>query len=412
MAVTLALGPTAAAASPLGALTAQSVRGEPLRALLALGASAPREASGGVRIASPGAYERFGFVRDPALAAARLRAVSEPDGKRFLWIETDAPIASAELVLLLEADGGWRLYRLDLGSDEPADRVNVRGLEPVARRASAEPATARLGAPAGAQRPGAGVRALPPGPDAAAEPVRTVLDGTTPGKAASDAAEPPPPIAPQARPDAVTAPEGGDLDTLARALRPPGATLEQSAAALLRANGAGFVGRPPRPIAGALLEVPPEAAVLAIPQAEARSVLAALAAQPMTMTATATGAPVSPVSPVSPVRSAEVAREPGGPPASRAPRPQVAALSAALSAARARGDGPMPPTRMAPSRTDPEFDAGLVALNSRIAELQRRTAALRAGFEANAAREEALLRALIATTRRAAAATVAATSPR
>jgi len=109
-----------AAASTLGTLTAQSVRNEPLRAVLVLPRGAGGDALPSVRLASPAAYERLGFVRDPALAGATVRVVTEPDGQRFARVETDASIGSAELVLLFESDGGVRrLYRLNLGSAEP-----------------------------------------------------------------------------------------------------------------------------------------------------------------------------------------------------------------------------------------------------------------------------------------------------
>jgi hypothetical protein len=388
LAAVLVLAAGGLGASPLGALTAQSVRGEPLRAVVALGEDATRDPTGGVRLAPTAAYERLGFVRDPALATASLRATAEPDGRRFLRIDTEMPVAAAELVLLLEGGGTQRLYRLRLGSDEPADRVNVRGVEPLARIASAVPAAAaREGAGPPPRTAGTGVRGPGPGPGPGAGP-----DGQRGGEASTDtvpagattADAAPAPIGPQGRPDAITVAEGADLDGLARTLRPPGATVEQSAAALLRANRAVFVGRPPRPITGALLQVPPEAAVLAIPPADARAVLAQLSPD---------AAPPEPV-----VAAA---------PPSRAAR--------AATAADGRRMPPAPVAASAPvavSAPSPRGDAGsggeVAALSRRIAELEKRVAALRAGFDANAAREEALMRELIDTTRRIAGARIAA----
>jgi pilus assembly protein FimV len=182
------------------------------------------------------------------------------------------------------------------------------------------------------------------------------------------------PIAPPARPDTVEVVEGSTLDALARGLRPPGATVEQSAIALWRANPRGFAGRPPRPIAGVRLSVPSEADVLAVTPAEARAWVAesgetgACAAPAAGLAAGATA-------------SAPAARAAAPAPAlATAPTPGAAAPRAALST----------------------FDAELAETLRRTRELQRRVNALKAGFEATARREEATMRALIDTTRRAA----------
>ena len=136
LAAALAAAPIPGAA--LGTLTAQSVRNEPLRSVVALPRATGTASPPSVRLASATAYERLGFVRDPALATATVRVVTEPDGQRFARIDSDTPVAAAELVLLLESDGGVRrLYRLNLGSSEPADRVAVRGSEPLVRAAVA-----------------------------------------------------------------------------------------------------------------------------------------------------------------------------------------------------------------------------------------------------------------------------------
>jgi hypothetical protein len=374
----LALGAPALGASPFGPLTAQSLRGEPLRAVVELpGANAPA-----MRLAAAAGYARFGLVRDPALDRVTLRAVIEPDGKRFLQIETDTPVDTAELVLLLETqDGLRRAYRLRLDSPEPADRVNVRGVEPMARLGGPAPAAAAPAADTVATRSTAA------GDPAGASRARTDASGGTVGASPAASATlagdapvpdrdtaPAVPIAPPARPDTVEVVEGSTLDALARGLRPPGATVEQSAIALWRANPRGFAGRPPRPIAGVRLSVPSEADVLAVTPAEARAWVAesgetgACAAPAAGLAAGATA-------------SAPAARAAAPAPAlATAPTPGAAAPRAALST----------------------FDAELAETLRRTRELQRRVNALKAGFEATARREEATMRALIDTTRRAA----------
>ncbi|RPH41793.1 MAG: hypothetical protein EHM87_18750 [Burkholderiales bacterium] len=431
---TLAAMPSQAAT--LGTLTAQSVRNEPLRAVVAL----PRATAGDttmptVRLASPAAYERLGFVRDPALAAATVRVVTEPDGQRFVRIDSDTPVGSAELVLLLEADAGMRrLYRLNLGSAEPADRVNVRGSEPLARGAVAprtvegvnlptsaganvreaapvarrEVAT-RDGASAPAGAPGATASATAPDPQAAARTGAAAPtareNGAAPGTGPADPLATP--IAPQARPDAITVADGADLDSLARALRPPGATIEQSAAALWRANRASFIGRPPRPITGALLQVPSEATVLAIDQAEARAVVAAFAPEAVASAASSRQAqPPQPTGEARP-RATAVAPAPAPTPAA-APAPARTAAAPPATRPAPRDRLVLAAPRAAPARTgrtpaDVAFDAELEATLQRLTALEKRLASVRSGIERSADRELALMQELVDTTRRAAA---------
>jgi hypothetical protein len=432
LAAVLAASPVPGAA--LGTLTAQSVRNEPLRSVVALPRATGTTPQPSVRLASPTAYERLGFVRDPALAAATVRVVTEADGQRYARIDSDTPVAAAELVLLLESDGGVRrLYRLNLGSPEPADRVAVRGSEPLARGAAPQTTVEGSSVPysAGAnvrdaERPAArtapGRDALATSPAAPAAASASAPSPAAPGMAdgadRSAAAAPPlaTPIAPQARPNAITVAEGADLDTLAQALRPPGATLEQSAAALWRANRAAFVGRPLRPLAGALLQVPPEAAVLGIDQAEARAVVAAFAAEPIAV-ATAAPSATTPLSArTAPARgAASVAPATGGPaPGGRSatatdptpPRIEPAVRDRVVLSA------PRPvPAGAARTAADTAFEAELAATVKRIAALEKRLADLRAGLERSTDRELALMRELVDTTRRAAPRTAARGTP-
>lgn len=386
LAAALAAAPIPGAA--LGTLTAQSVRNEPLRLVVALPRATGTASPPSVRLASTTAYERLGFVRDPALATATVRVVTEPDGQRFARIDSDTPVAAAELVLLLESDGGVRrLYRLNLGSSEPADRVAVRGSEPLARGVAAqrtvegssvpysaganvrdvEPHSARTAPGRGALAassadPATATSAAAPSPAVPAAAVPAAADSAD--RSATTATALATPIAPQARPNAITVAEGADLDALAQALRPPGATLEQSAAALWRANRAAFVGRPPRPLAGALLQVPPEAVVLGIDQAEARAVVAGFAAEPIAV-------------------------------ATAPPRPEPAARDRVVLSA------PRPaPAGTARTAADAAFEAELAATVKRIAALEKRVADLRAGLERSTDREFALMRELVDVTRR------------
>ena len=238
------------ASTGLGPATVQSLQGEPLRATLSLAGQSAEAPI--IRLASPASYARLGQTRDPALMSALLRITREPDGRRLLRIETGQPLQAPTLLLILEQGETRRLYRLNLASLDPAGRVQVMGVSPeVGSAGGPSPFTKLTPAPAPAHA------ASPRTADSAAERLNA-------------------PIAPQARPDVLTVAEGADLDALAQSIRPPGATVEQSAAALLRANRSAFTGYPPRPIVGARLQVPSEATVLALSAAQARAVFRAL----------------------------------------------------------------------------------------------------------------------------------------
>jgi hypothetical protein len=145
-----------------------------------------------------------------------------------------------------------------------------------------------------------------------------------------------------------------------------------TAAALWRANRAAFVGRPPRPLAGALLQVPPEAAVLGIDQAEARAVVAAFAAEPLAVATAAPSASASQSARTAPARGAPSvapatgSAAPGGRAAidPTSPRVEPAARDrVVLSAPR--------PAEAGAARTaaDAAFEAELAATVKRIAAL-------------------------------------------
>jgi pilus assembly protein FimV len=441
----------AAVAVSLGPLTAQSIRDEPLRAVVALD-DVRGDAAPAVRIASSTTYRRLGFARDPALDGAELRVVTEPDGKRFVRVSTNTPVAAAELVLVLEADGApERVYRVPLGSNEPADRVNVRGLDLVVRPTvtADRPVTDRPVTDTPRAR-ATGVRDEPApvvarGVDAPAQP-------GAPGQANA-------PLAPTARPSTVVPADGVELDALARALRPPGATLEQAAIALWRANRAAFVGRPPRPRPGVELTVPSENDVLSIDPSQARLEIAALSAErtaatpgdtavslPSTSDTTARARPdrglgtaMPPVPPtaaagaratagssavpaasstaLSATRSATATAspptaQPASPPAPRPARPVIVATAPPAPTSRLVLSAPTSPSR-GKGPADAAFDAELAATLERLRALERKLAELREGFETNARKQESLMTELITVLRgaRPASVTAAASQP-
>lgn len=247
----LAVPATGGGATP-GALTAQSIRGEPLRAVIALGTERDGPAPA-LRVAPRTTYARLGHERDAALDHAALRVAPQPDGLRFLEVSTAGPIDADELVLVIESTDGSlrRLYRVRLGTREPADRVNVRGLDVPDRTAA--PTGAASDSPSRVS--GVGVR----------------------GVATASAPSPAQVVAAPRRPPAITILEDVDLETLADEFRPADASLEQAAIAFWRLNRRGLPGRPPRPAVGTRLIVPTEDEMRAIDPGEARRFMAALA---------------------------------------------------------------------------------------------------------------------------------------
>lgn len=290
LAALLGLASPASARDPApGPLTAQSIRGEPLRAVIALGSErdGPPPA---LRISPAATYARIGQARDPTLEGVRLDLATQPDGQRFLALSGVRPVEADELVLVLETTDGSlrRLYRLRLGSREPADRVNVRPVEPIDRIAA--PGATVAGTAATRTPEGVGVRGAPTASrgsvsSAAAAPTAasTSLRPTVPLAPASPARvdDPPRPAAPSSprpvRPAVITILEEVDLETLAAEFRPADATLEQAAIAFWRLNRPGLPGRPPRPGAGTRLVVPTEDEMRAIDPQDARRFMAALA---------------------------------------------------------------------------------------------------------------------------------------
>jgi hypothetical protein len=287
--------PTVAGAPVPGPLTAQSIRGEPLRAVIALGHDRDGPPPS-LRIAPGSTYARIGHPRDPALDDVRLAVASQPDGQRFLELAGLRPVDADEIVLVLESTDGSlrRLYRLPLGTREPADRVNVRPVavsdRPSAPGAPGAPAvTAATGAgstmahlPDGPS--GVGVRRLAPIPGGRTGSAPTAAPAPTPSPTASTLSASPAPTRPDPaanpparRPAVITILEEVDLETLAAEFRPVDATLEQAAIAFWRLNRPGLPGRPPRPGAGTRLVVPTEDEMRAIDPQEARRFMAALA---------------------------------------------------------------------------------------------------------------------------------------
>ena len=245
---------TDASALALGRITVQSALGEPLRAEIELPQITPAEADSlRATTASPDVFRAQGMEYTPTMNNLQVQLQRRPDGTAVLRLSSDRPVNEPFLDLVLDANwGSGRIVRsYTMLFDPPTLR----------RPAPAVTASPQITAPA-------------------AQPVPAVRAPVTPrasepATAAAPAARPAP--APRATPaDGVTVQAGDTAGRLANAYRPAGVSLDQMLVAMVRANPDAFIqGNVNRLKAGAVLQMPSEAAAQATPQSEARQILAA-----------------------------------------------------------------------------------------------------------------------------------------
>ena len=239
-----------ASALALGRLAVLSGLGEPLRAEIEIPSINAAEADSlRAAIASPEAYKAAGLDYNPALAGLRVALQQRPDGRTFLRITGDRPVNEPFLDLVLDANwaSGRTVRDYTLLLDPPA-----------ARRAPAAMAAA----------PEVTLPAMAPQAPIAAAPARR----TAPAVAATPAAPRPAAAAPVPRAprvgagEAVTVQKGDTASKIAAAYKPANVSLDQMLVALMQANPGAFAkGNLNRILAGAVLEVPTESQIAAVP---------------------------------------------------------------------------------------------------------------------------------------------------
>lgn len=249
---------TDASALALGRITVQSALGEPLRAEIDLPQITPAEAETlKATTATPEVFRAQGMEYTPAINNLRIQLQRRPDGTAVLRLSSDRPVNDPFLDLVLDANwGSGRIVRsYTMLFDPPALR----------RSAPSVTASPQVSAPA-----------APPAP--AVRPPRS-----SDGQAAAPAvpAAPRPAAAPAPRPvpaDGVKVQAGDTAGRIANAHRPANVSLDQMLVAMMRANPDAFIqGNVNRLKAGAVLQMPDEAAAQATPAPEARQILAAQA---------------------------------------------------------------------------------------------------------------------------------------
>lgn len=286
-AVTVALSclPGLANAAGLGRLTVYSGLGQPLRAEIELTASREELAGMAARLAPPDAFRQAGVDYASTLLGLRFAVDKRPDGKNVVRLSSDRPISDPYVDLLLELN--WPSGRLV--------REYTFLLDPpeVAAKAAPSVATVEAKIPAGSrpqvaeeQPAEASAPAAPATTAKAAAPVatpaskRVVRGKAEPVKAgATTPAEPVKAAGDGAKVVATRPVKAGDnLRKIAEETRPEGVSLEQMLVGLFRANQDAFAGgNMNRLRTGAIIGVPDQETLAAIPQEQAKKVFIAQA---------------------------------------------------------------------------------------------------------------------------------------
>ena len=244
-----------ASALALGRITVQSALGEPLRAEIDLPQITPAEADTlRATAAAPEVFRAQGMEYTQAMNNLQIQLQRRPDGTAVLRLTSDRPVNEPFLDLVLDANWGTgRLVRsYTMLFDPPALR----------RPAPAVTASPQISAPAVQASPAVRAPAAPRPTESAAAP-----------------AAPRPAAAPRPTPtDGVTVQAGDTAGRLANSYKPAGVSLDQMLVAMMRANPDAFIqGNVNRIKAGAVLQMPDEAAAQSTTAPEARQILAAQA---------------------------------------------------------------------------------------------------------------------------------------
>ena len=250
--VSVSLTASNAWALALGRLSIQSALGEPLRAEVELPQITAAEADSlQASIASPAVFRAQGMQYTATASQFRVVLQRRPDGSALLRLSSTQPVNEPFVDLVIDASwaAGQVVRSYTLLLDPPAAR----------QPAPAPTLQPQVGAPVPAPQTAAPARNAPvPAPTAARAPA--------PAAAARAAAQP----------DEVTVRSGDTASRIALANRPAGVSLDQMLVAMLRANPQAFIsGNVNRMRAGAVLEIPDQAAAQATSIPEARQIVAA-----------------------------------------------------------------------------------------------------------------------------------------
>ncbi|WP_159914431.1 FimV/HubP family polar landmark protein [Pantoea sp. 18069] len=252
--VSVSLTATDAWALALGRISIQSALGEPLRAEVELPQITAAEADSlRATIATPAVFRAQGMEYTATASQFQVQLQRRPDGSAVLRLSSTQPVSEPFVDLVIDAS--WsaghvvRSYTLLL-DPPPSARQAAPGVTAAPQISDSAPAAQAPQAPASAPR--APARAAAPASPAAA-PTRNAQ-----------------------KPSTLTIRSGDTASRLALAHRPAGVSLDQMLVAMLRANPHAFIsGNVNRMTAGAVVEMPDQAAAQATSASEARQMVAA-----------------------------------------------------------------------------------------------------------------------------------------
>jgi len=268
-----------AAALALGRIAIQSALGEPLRAEVDVLEITPEEASNlKVGLGTVDAFRAAGMEFNQALNGVQITLQRRADGRAYLSLVGSRPVNEPFVDMVLEANWatGRMLRDYTLLLDPPIRRAAAP--EPLSAgvvEQSLAPAAAVTQTPAPAAAPAIPSAAVAPAPAAPstpasppqtpARPVQTAQPSSGVTSAPADS------FRKQLRVQA-----GDTAGRIAEANRPANASLDQMLVALLRANPSAFIGgNVNRVKAGAILDIPADAAANEVSRTEARRIVSA-----------------------------------------------------------------------------------------------------------------------------------------
>ena len=253
---------TDAQALALGRMTVKSPLGEPLRAEVEVLEISKEEADSlKVGLAPIEAFRAAGMDLNAALAGVQIALQRRPDGRAYLTLVGNRPVGEPFMDMILEAN--WASGRIVRDYTLLFDPPNLRPAAPAPLAAAVTPA-----APAGPVREAPAARPSPaPAAPAASAPAPV---------AAQAPASAPVPAREVVESSRVRVKSGDTAGRIAADNLPASVSLDQMLVAMLRSNPKAFIqGNVNRVKAGAVLELPNQAAASSVDAQEARQIISA-----------------------------------------------------------------------------------------------------------------------------------------
>jgi pilus assembly protein FimV len=250
---------TDAQALALGRMTVKSPLGEPLRAEVEVLEISKEEAGSlTVGLAPIEAFRAAGMDLNAALAGVQIALQRRPDGRAYLTLVGNRPVGEPFMDMILEAN--WATGRIVRDYTLLFDPPNLRPAAPAPLAAAVAPTAPTL---ATKQTPAAKPVPAAASASAARTPAAAPAQATAPAKETSESSR-------------VRVKSGDTAGRIAEDNLPASVSLDQMLVAMLRSNPKAFIqGNVNRVKAGAVLELPTQAAASAVDTQEARQIISA-----------------------------------------------------------------------------------------------------------------------------------------